>query len=144
MIESQFVETIFRITGQKPIPLHTEGQTSYIIKRVNKLKSTKAIEQVFKEGHPLFAYPIKCVVIKSDDFPQTSIGVSVSKKLFSKAVERNRIKRLMRESSRLLLKDGTAAAQGFQMMCIYVGKSILDFRTIHKANQKIWKKASYL
>jgi len=68
-----------------------------------KLKSKKLIEQLFLGGHSVSAYPL-CLVYLQTSFNDTTIvktGVSVSKRNFKKAVDRNRIKRLLRESYRL-------------------------------------------
>tara|TARA_B100000809_G_scaffold266794_1_gene331665 strand:+ start:41160 stop:41540 length:381 start_codon:yes stop_codon:yes gene_type:complete len=64
-----------------------------------KLKSKKAIEQLFIEGNSVSAYPLRMVFLKkehnSNSFLQ--LGISVPKRKINKAVHRNRIKRVLRE-----------------------------------------------
>ncbi|MDP2059046.1 MAG: ribonuclease P protein component [Flavobacteriaceae bacterium] len=93
-----------------------------------KLKSTKTIERLFKEGLVLTAYPFKAVCIPDtfevNNFP-VKAGVSVSKRNFKKAVDRNRIKRLMREAYRrnkylIFNKISTHHA----IMFLYLGREI--------------------
>jgi ribonuclease P protein component len=74
-----------------------------VIFKKGKLKSKKLIEQLFVEGQSVSAYPLRLVYLQTsfNDDTTEKIGVSVSKRNFKKAVDRNRIKRLLRESYRL-------------------------------------------
>ena len=67
-----------------------------------KLKSKKQIEQLFAEGKIVKEFPILMKFLKTDvnDFP-IKVAFSVPKKNFKLAVNRNRIKRLLRETYRL-------------------------------------------
>ena len=75
--------------------------TSYSKKE--KLKSKKLIEKMFVEGRSISAFPLRLVYIETpfNDGVTIKTGVSVSKRHFKSAVDRNRIKRLMREAYRL-------------------------------------------
>ena len=64
-----------------------------------KLKSQKTIEQLFLDGDSVSAYPLRLVYLKHGD--SRKVGVSVSKRNFKRAVDRIRIKRLLREAYRL-------------------------------------------
>lgn len=64
-----------------------------------KLKSKKSIELLFTEGDSVSSFPLRFIYINNSS--DSRIGVSVPKKKVPKAVDRNRIKRLMRESYRL-------------------------------------------
>ncbi len=68
-----------------------------------KLKSKKLIEQLFAEGKSVSAYPLRLIFMETPfvEDVKLKVGVSVSKRNFKKAVDRNRIKRLLRESYRL-------------------------------------------
>ncbi|WP_317045208.1 ribonuclease P protein component [Formosa algae] len=75
---------------------HTYGKTE-------KLKSKITIEKLFTEGKSVSAYPLRLVYLKTsfEDNVTIKAGVSVSKRNFKLAVDRNRIKRLLREAYRL-------------------------------------------
>ena len=70
-----------------------------------RLKSRKQIEQLFSEGKnfPLSPFRIYYLVTPVINNPPSNLqfGAGVSGKNFKKAVDRNRIKRLMREAYRL-------------------------------------------
>ena len=75
--------------------------TSYSKK--DKLKSKKLIKQLFTEGGVVSVFPLRLVYLKTS-FPDDVVlktGVSVSKRYFKSAVDRNRMKRLMSEAYRL-------------------------------------------
>ena len=66
-----------------------------------RLKSAKSIEHLFSEGKAISAYPLRLVFVsKPNSTVPMQCAFSVSKRHFKKAVDRNRIKRLLRESYR--------------------------------------------
>ena len=76
---------------------------SFSYPKTEKLKSKKIIDLLFTEGKSVSKYPLRLVYMKHDfdeDIP-LKMGVSVSKKYFKNAVDRNYFKRVLRESYRL-------------------------------------------
>ena len=103
----------------------------YTYNKDEKLKSQKAIEQLFAEGKSVSAYPLRMVYL--DNQSQLKVGVSVSKRNFKLAVHRNRVKRLLREGYRLnknLLIDNKL--DHYTLMILYISKEMPDFKIIDK------------
>lgn len=98
-----------------------------------KLKSKLLIEQLFTEGKAVSAYPLRMIYLKTefDDDTQFKTGVSVSKRNFKKAVDRNRIKRLLREAYRL---NKTVyfnnILSSYALMILYLGNDGTDFASV--------------
>ncbi|RCS26228.1 ribonuclease P protein component [Polaribacter sp. WD7] len=68
-----------------------------------RLKSRKLIEKLYQQGNSVKTFPLRMVFLQTEHtskFP-VQMGVSVPKRNFKLAVDRNRIKRLMRETYRL-------------------------------------------
>jgi ribonuclease P protein component len=71
--------------------------------KAEKLKSKKIIDLLFSEGKSVSKYPLRLVYV-AHDFEENvplKMGVSVSKKYFKNAVDRNYFKRVLRECYRL-------------------------------------------
>lgn len=68
-----------------------------------RLKSKTLIGKLYEEGNSVKAFPLRMVFLQTEhtsNFP-CQVAVSVSKRNFKLAVDRNRIKRLLRETYRL-------------------------------------------
>ena len=98
-------------------------------RKKSKLKSVKLIEKLFKEGKSCKSYPIKAIYLPLDEVETSKIGVSVPKKLFKKAVDRNRIKRLIRETYRL---NQFYLEKSYAIMFIYISGKEMGFDKIEK------------
>ncbi len=104
-------------------------------KKIEKLKGEKLIEKLFSEGKSIAVYPLRLVYLKTtfDSSVKLKTGVSVSKRNFKKAVDRNRIKRLMREAYRLHKSEYfNNIPDQYAFMILYIGKTQTDFETVSK------------
>jgi ribonuclease P protein component len=108
-----------------------------------KLKSHKTIDLLFSEGKSISKYPLRLVYIEGDfdEGIPIKMGVSVSKKHFKKAVDRNYFKRVLRETYRLnkhLLLDNLSGP--FSFMFLYQSKDRLAFEEINKKTVQLFEK----
>lgn len=72
------------------------------LKKYERLKSKQELAEVFKKGAALYAEGLKIIYLqRSVDKKHTQIGISVPKKFIRKAVERNLIKRRIRNAYRI-------------------------------------------
>lgn len=103
--------------------------------KAEKLKSRKVIESLFTEGKSVGIYPLRLFYIELPEKERVPIktAVSVSKKNFRGAVQRNYIKRLLRETFRLnkhMIYENSA--KKYALLFLYVGKEKPDFHQLNK------------
>lgn len=126
-----------------------------------RLKSRKLIGNVFSEGKPVQSFPIRAVCLFSENSGQSSqtqdqpgptgfpdpkeipsskafnylqAGFSVSTRNFKKAVDRNRVKRLMKEVYRKkrpeLEAALTSAGKQLTLFFIFTGKELPGYELV--------------
>ena len=112
----------------------------YTLGKLERLKSKKLIEKLYEQGNSVKSFPLRMVYLQTkhtSDFP-AQVGVSVSKRNFKSAVDRNRIKRLLRESYRLqkeIVYDDLEIPYVF--MISYLGKEELKYEEIYAKMTKL-------
>jgi ribonuclease P protein component len=111
-----------------------------------RLKSMRTIDNLFKEGKSIQQFPLRLVWLPVDSEQKLQVGVAASKRFFAKAVQRNYIKRHLREAWRLQ-KNCFEEEMGTKELCvaamiIFTGKELKDVALIPIAMQKIISKFS--
>ena len=116
----------------------------YTFKKQEKLKKDKLIARLFEEGQSMTAFPIKLIYLETEhDAPyKIQAGVSASKRNFKRAVDRIRIKRLLREAYRknkhLIYESEHTKKHLF--MFIYLGKKEVNYKQIEEKMQSLIQK----
>lgn len=109
-----------------------------------KLKSRTLIDQLFSEGKSVSKYPLRLVYVEISDLEDSKIklGVSVSKKHFKKAVDRNYYKRVLREAYRLnksILIDAIEN-KNYAFMFLYQTKDRLNYQEVTEKTIQLFEK----
>ena len=106
-----------------------------------KLKSRKQLEALFTAGTIFIIFPLKIYyqeVKVQDNILKT--GVGTSRKNFKKAVERNRIKRLLREAYRIekpgLLNYLQQNKKQIALFFLYIDKSLPAYDLLKEKMQQ--------
>jgi len=107
---------------------------NYRFPKSEKLKSRKAIEQLFTENKSFTHFPLKVIYLSDYQNTKNQAAFSVPKRNFKSAVERNRIKRQMREAYRLnknIIEQ--KEEKKLAVLFLYLAKEKLPYATIEKA-----------
>lgn len=106
----------------------------YTFPKTEKLCNKSEIDALFKSGKAIQEFPIKLIFgYSSQEDVQLKAAFSVPKKKFKRAVDRNLLKRRMREAYRLnnsMLKKSLESKKPLNLFFIYLSHEKLQFRQI--------------
>lgn len=111
------------------------GTFSY--NKFEKLKSRKQIELLFAQGKSISSFPVKVFYLPVDNSPlhPVQVGVGVSARNFKKAVDRNTIKRRLREAYRLhklpLHEHLMAQQKSVTVFILWIDKQLPTTEALH-------------
>jgi ribonuclease P protein component len=122
----------------------TSSTPRFTFKKEERLSRKKLIDELFKNGSSFYLQPFKVLMLEKkaplnppedETFP-AQILISVSSKNFPRAVDRNKIKRLVREAYRLnknlLYAELEKKNKKFILAFIYTEKKIEAFSLIQE------------
>jgi ribonuclease P protein component len=130
------------------------GSLRHTFPSTERLKSRKLIEALFRSGKTFSVFPFRVFYLWDDGGGQHSagghpgaiqpvqVGVGATKRNFKRAVDRNRIKRLLREGYRLQkeLLDKPPMGKGLRVFVLYTGKNLPEFPLVLEKMAVILKK----
>lgn len=105
------------------------------LNKKQRLKSKIETAELFKKGKKVHSYPLLMYYQECNEGKK--VMVSVSKRIFSNAVDRNRVKRKLREVYRL---NQNQFSKNHRLAIVFVGKSLSDLDLVSKKWSKLLSK----
>ena len=125
------------------------ASTRNTFKKSERLCSRILMDRLFQgESHSVSAYPLRAVFLPvgTEDQKGVSVLISVPKKRFHDAVDRNRVKRQLREAYRkhkhALAGQMSTRGQGLLVAFIYTSSQIESTAYIEKRMTRLLEKIS--
>ena len=117
----------------------------FTLGKKERLKSRKKIDLLFTKGSKFTVNPFRIYFIVGDEEAgMLQFGTGVSNKNFKKAVDRNRIKRLIREAYRLqkveLQEKLIQQQKSLDIFFIYTGHELPTYTIVFEAMKKALNK----
>jgi ribonuclease P protein component len=121
----------------------------YTFKKEERLCNKKLIEGLFHNGSSFLCYPYKASWLPVDEampYP-AQVLITVSKKRYKHAVDRNLVKRRIREAYRLskqqyLYEQLDSAGRRMVFSISYIGKDIVPYEVMGKKMLKLLQQLS--
>ncbi len=109
-----------------------------------KLCNFHRIQLLFREGSIIKKYPLKLLYLPiiNENF-STQVLISVPKRKFKRAVHRNRIKRLIRESYRNQ-KHLLLIQKPLSLAFVYMGEELISYTQMHFLVGELLKQLSLM
>ncbi|MFM1898139.1 MAG: ribonuclease protein component [Bacteroidota bacterium] len=127
--------------------LQHSGSLRYTFRKEERLCSDKIVAGLFQSGIFVSKYPFRANVLvlpSGTPGPRIQILLSAPKRRFKRAVDRNRLKRLMREVYRMRKHELYAELERLDMhlavALIYTGTEMMDHAAMEKAFDKLMQR----
>lgn len=104
-----------------------------------KLCGDQAVDHLYKTGKRFVVWPMRVTYLPIVDGP-SQVLIWAPKVLFKHAVDRNRLRRQMREAYRINKQILLDADKQYHLALNYMDKEMLNYKTINKAITKILKR----
>ncbi len=114
------------------------GHSKYSFSKKERLYGKKKIEELFRKGSSFYLSDFQVRYLETNEESPHQILISVPKRNFKRAVDRNLLKRRIREAYRLnkeIIHQGSKS-MSFYIAFIYLSKQILTFQDIQTQLKK--------
>jgi ribonuclease P protein component len=120
-----------------------DAKQSYKLGKSDRIKSRKLVEQLFREGTVIQVPPFRASYLQVEQ-QGLQFGVAVGTRHFKRAVQRNRIRRQIREAYRLQKQQLQQALQqqqkGLALFVVYTGKELPEYSLIADKMNRLLQK----
>lgn len=116
--------------------------TQFTFGKSERLKGKIRIDNLYKEGKSFMAFPFFVKYISSEETKNNKVLVSVSKRRFKNATDRNLIKRRIKEAYRL--NKNMLSTKSTLIALNYVAKTPLDIKVIEQKMVLMFKRLNQL
>ncbi|MEQ8546764.1 MAG: ribonuclease P protein component [Cyclobacteriaceae bacterium] len=113
---------------------------SYTFPKNERLSGKKEIEELFKNGSSFYLHPFIFRYLQADKEQNHKVLFSVPKKKFKRAVDRNLVKRRLREAYRLNKHHLNNSQDFYYLGFVYIEKTIIPFSEIESRLVKTLKR----
>jgi ribonuclease P protein component len=116
--------------GESPLSSgEGSGVRSFTFTKAERLSKEKTIKELFEKGSSFYLYPFKVIHIPNPDKSASvnQVLISVPSRQFKRAVDRNKIKRRIREAYRLQKAVLGNKSEKAIFTFIYTAKEILPY-----------------
>lgn len=100
--------------------------------KTEKLCGQMRIDMLYRHGRRFVVWPLRVTYLPSEE-QQSQVLIWAPKSLFKHAVDRNHLRRLMREAYRLNKDVLVAEGKAYQIAFNYMDKQVQDYHVIEKA-----------
>lgn len=120
----------------------------FTFSKKERVTGKRRIDDLFLSGESFLAYPFRVTYfLRESDEKNVSVLVSIPKKRLKRAVDRNRMKRLMREAYRLnrhqFKKENLLEGHGVDIAFIYVKDEPSTFKDVQKGVRRALREVSF-
>jgi ribonuclease P protein component len=122
----------------------------HTLSRNERLKSRKQIDKLFNSGNYFNLPPLRLsyLIDEGGENEALQLGVGVSVRHFKKAVDRNRVKRLIREAWRVQKQELASLAKAkhrsLKVFIIYTGRELPDYQLVYEKTRSAIARLSTL
>ena len=122
-----------------------DNKARYTYGKQQKLKKRDEVLALFEKGKAINQFPVRAFFLEKEaGEPGIKAGVGVSKRNFKKAVDRNRVKRLLRECYRLQKNELEITISGRQvplsLFFIYTGQELPEYKQLFERMGRVLEK----
>ena len=111
----------------------------HTFRKAERLKSQKIIKELFLKGSSFYSYPIKVFFLPSEEPEVDKVMFAVPKKKIKRAVDRNKLKRRLREAYRLN-KHLAPSDNSFYIAVVYVSDKLEEYQIIESKLKKCFRR----